>query len=117
SVEAAMKGMGRAMKGLSKTIADPAMRDENLAAISEMQRNCMLAKGMPLPADVHKEVVDPAERAKLAAAYRADLIKVLQGLLAIEQSVLDGKGDQAKKQLDAVISMRDAGHKAMGVDD
>ncbi len=117
SVEAAMKGMGRALRGLRDSIADSAKRDQNLAAIGEMQKNCVAAKGMPLPASVHKEITDPAERAKLATAYRADLMKVLTELLALEKSVMDGDGASATKQLDAILASRDAGHKAMGVDD
>jgi hypothetical protein len=112
-----MKGMGRALRGLRETIADAGKRDQNLAAIGDMQRSCVVAKGLPLPADVRPEVTDPAERAKLAAAYRADLIKVLRELVALEESVLAGKSAEAVKQLDAIIAMRDAGHKALGVKD
>lgn len=112
-----MKGMGRALRSLKDTVADPAKRDQNLAAIGDMQRSCVAAKGFPLPASVRKEVTDPAERAKLAASYRADLIKVLRDLIALEESVLAGRGEEARKQLEAIIAARDAGHKAMGVDD
>ncbi len=117
SVGGAMKGMGRALRGLQANISDAAKRDDNLKSIGDMQRNCIAAKSMPLPSDVMKGVTDPAERAKLQNAYRADLIKLARALLDLEQSVVEGKGDQAKTQLDSIIEMRDAGHKAMGVKD
>jgi hypothetical protein len=117
SVGGAMKGMGRALRGLQASIADPAKRDDNLKSIGEMQRNCIAAKSMSLPSDVMKSVTDPAERTKLQNAYRADLIKVARALLDLEQLVVDGKGDQAKVQLEGIIKMRDAGHDSLGIKD
>ena len=55
NVEGAMKGMNRAMKALKVSIGDAAKKDENLKLVGEMQRNCAIAKSLPVPADVLKK--------------------------------------------------------------
>lgn len=117
NIEAAMKAMGRQLRGLKDTIGDAAKKDQNLAAINAMQAACVAAKGMALPGSVKKDVTDPAERKKLADEYRADLMKVLQTLMDLEKAVWDGDSAKATATLAKVAEMRDAGHAAMGMKD
>lgn len=117
SGEQAMRGMNRALRALQPNIADASKQEENLKAIGDMERNCIIAKSMPLRADVKKEVTEANGRARLSNAYRTELIKLARALLDLEQSVMDGKGEQAKTQLDAILKLRDASHEALGIKD
>ncbi len=117
SVEGAMKGMNRAMKQLHASIADASKKDENLRLVNDMQRNCVVAKGLPVPDDVFKNAPDDAAKAKTREAIRRDLISVLRKLIEVEQSLLDGKTDAAKSTLDEVQKMREDAHKRLGIKD
>jgi hypothetical protein len=115
NVEAAMKGMARAMKQLAPQIADASKKDENLKLINDMQRACVAAKGAPVPDGVLSRAKDDAERAKWATEYRKDLLASVRVMLDIEQDLLDGKGQDAKVKLDQIIKLRDGSHNLMGV--
>lgn len=115
SVEAGMKMMNRAARQLGGQIADAAKKDENLKLINDIQRGCATAKGAGVPADVLSKAKDDAEKAKLAKAFRTDLIKVLRAAIELEELVADGKTAEAKTKFDEVVKMQDAGHAAMGL--
>lgn len=117
SVDSAMKGMNRALKQLSGQITDAAKKDENLRLVNDMQRNCVIAKSQPAPADVLKKAKDDPARAKLPEAFRKNLIAAVRLLLDIEQDIADGKTDSAKNRLTELAKARDAAHETMGIED
>ncbi len=115
SVEAAMKQMGRALRQLRKQADQPAMRDDNLKLLNDMQRACAAAKSAPVPGDIIGNAADAAEKAKMTEAYRKNLVASMRLLLDIEDAVADGKGDVAKAKSDELVKLRDAAHKELGV--
>jgi len=117
SVEVSMKEMGRALRKLRGSVEDASKKDENLAAIGEMQRGCVNAKNLGAPKGVLKEAADDASREKMTADYRTHLISLMRKLLDLEESVVAGKLDVAKTQVDEIFKMQKEGHEAMGMGD
>jgi hypothetical protein len=117
SVEGTMKIMDRAMEPLINQISDPAKRDENLGYVNEMQRGCVIGKGLPLPKEFLAKAGDEAAQAKILKAYHAHMLSLLKKLISLEEAIYDGKLDDAKKCLDEVIQERDSGHAAMEMPD
>lgn len=117
SVEAAMKGMNRAIRQLRGQAGDGAKREENLRWINDAQRGLVAAKGMPFPEDYLKGAADDAAKTALKEAYRRDLIAVLKKLSDIEQAIFDQKTEDAKKLVEELVVMRDDAHKKFGVKD
>lgn len=117
SVEGAMKGMNRALKMLKETVGDAAKKDENLKLVGDIQRNCAIAKSMPVPQDVLRKAPDDAARATIETTYKADMRKLMRLTLDLEDAVIDGKIDQAKALVAKLETTRDDGHKAMGMKD
>lgn len=130
TVEQSMKLMERSLKQLSKQVADPAKKEENLKLIGAMERGCLGAKGVdakiireretsggsgleikPMPAPLAPGGKGP----DTVDMYRRHLIGVMQKLLALEAAVLDNKADEAKAAIASLTKLRDEGHKALGV--
>lgn len=117
SVEVSMKVIARAARTLEDQLRDAAKRDENVALIIDMQRGCVIAKSQPLPQSFLKDVASEARKAELASAYATGLRELLRELVELEQSVVDGKLDDAATRLARVGDMRDRVHKALGMED
>ncbi len=117
NVGGAMKSMGRAMERLEKQLADASKKDENLRLINDIQRGAVAAKGQPLPNDVLAKGKDEAEKTKMAQSYRKNLIALVRKTLDLEDAVLAGKGDDAKKLIDEIAKLRDSSHDALGLKD
>lgn len=117
SVEGAMKGMNRALKALKGQIADASKKDENLQLINDMQRGCIAAKGAKFELPKDSKPASPDELAAIAKKFRAEMISLARQLLALEEDIIDGKTDQAKLKLDAIVELRDKEHKEFGVKD
>lgn len=117
SVEGAMKIMGRNLERLEPQIGDASKKDENLTLINEMERGCVIAKGLSVPNDVLAKAADDAAREKMKADYRADLLSVLKKLISLEEAVSQGKTEEAKSLLQQAIRAGDLGHEQLGVND
>ena len=117
SVEATMKIMDRALEPLINQISDPAKRDENLGYVNEMQRGCVIGKGLALPKEFLAKAGDEAAQAKIKKAYHAHMLSLLKKLISLEEAIDDGNVGDAKKLLDEVIQERDRGHAAMEMPD
>jgi hypothetical protein len=115
NVEAAMKGMDRAVKQLGKQITDASKKEENLRLVNDMERGCVMAKGAPVPQDVLAKAKDDAEKAKWSAEYRKQLFSALRVMVDLEQDILDGKNDDAAKKLAQITKLREESHKILGV--
>lgn len=118
-----MKQMNGALRRLKEQVGDAAKRDENLKIINDMQRGCVGAKGLPVPADVlgpknPAGVLAPNDdAAKKTEGYHRDLIAAMRLMLDIETDLLDNKSDAAKAKLDALMKLRDEAHTRLGVKD
>lgn len=108
SVGGGMRALNRGVRVLEATIADPAKKEESLAAVWMMQRGCLGAKASK-PDDLEG---DPE---KILNQFRHGQIKLMGILLELETAVLDGKSDAAKELLAKAKAHRDASHKALGV--
>lgn len=115
SISGSMKSINRAAKQLLEQITDSSKMDENLKLINDMQRSAVIAKGLPLPADVLEHGKDDAAKAKMRETFRRDLMKALGLMLDIEGDLLDGKGDAAKVKLDELTKLREKSHDELGV--
>lgn len=117
SVERAMKSMNRAMRPLRKIVGDPSQKAEALRLVGDMQRGCLAAKSQPLPKDVLEHAADDAAKAKLAVAFRHDLIELMRQLLDLEELIDAGKSDEATAKLADIVKLRDRSHDQMGIRD
>jgi hypothetical protein len=108
-----MSIMNRNLRTLRKQVTDPTKKDDNLQLVSEMERGCLGAKAL-IPPGVTARIKDEARKAEVVATYRKQLVQMMQKLLTLESDLLDGKADDAQKDLDAVIQLRDASHELMG---
>lgn len=117
NVEGAMKAMMRAARSLKDSIGDASKKDENLKLVSDLQRACVGAKGMPLPDKLLGKATDDAAREKLVGDYRRALLGAARTLLDMEEAILDGKNDVAAKKFEEFGKARDAAHEALGVKD
>lgn len=117
NVQGLMKTMNRSLRALRSQLDDATKKDENLRLVGEMQRSCVTAKTAGLPADVLGHFKGDEEKAKMAAAFRKDLIAVTRKLLDVEEDLAAGKSADAGKKLDEVIEMRKKAHDMLGVKD
>ncbi|MGE3108907.1 MAG: hypothetical protein AB7G11_13475 [Phycisphaerales bacterium] len=114
SVEQGMKMMNGAARQLGAIIGDGAKQADQLKLINDMQRGAVMAKGLPVPADVLEKAKD-GDKDKIAKTFRSNLIKLTRALLDLEEMVADGKTAEAKTKFDEIVKMKDAGHSAMGL--
>lgn len=117
NIEAAMKSMNRGLKQLQLQVTDAAKKEDSLRLINDVQRNCVGAKGSPLPPNVLSRAKDDAERARWSQEYRKQMLATLRLLIDVEQDIMDDLGAQAVKKLDQIAKLRAEGHKLMGVHD
>jgi soluble cytochrome b562 len=109
-----MKQMNGAMRRLRDQIGDASKKEDNLKLIGDMERGAVAAKNAT-PKKLRD--VPEAERPAKAEKFRRDLITLTRKLLDIEQNIMDGKNDAAKKGLEELTKIRDEEHKYFGVDD
>jgi hypothetical protein len=112
-----MKGMNRALEQLGKQVGNTAKKDENLKLVNDIQRGAVAAKGQPVPHEVTDKAKDEAEKTKLRAQYRADLIKLVRKLLDLEESIAGDKTAEATKQIAEIEKLRDSSHEELGLKD
>lgn len=117
SVGGGMRAMNRAAKLLSRQLEDPAKRDENLKLINDMERGCVMAKGLPVPDELLEKAPDSAARAALSKDYHARLLGLLRALVELETAYTDGKLDEAKAKFASIPELKADAHKAVGLDD
>lgn len=92
NVEQSMRMMNRGVNQLKASLADPAKKEESLAAVWMIQRGCLGAKaGKP-------EHVQ-GDAAQTLDAFRRGQIKLMGMLLDLETAVMDGKNDAARALL------------------
>ena len=117
TVEAAMKGIDRALGAMGEAVADPARRGDALRLAAEAQRNCATAKLLPLPPRFTRDATDDAAKARIVDEYSSDLRKTMRMLLELEDAVAAGKADEARTILARIEEMRKHAHEELGVKD
>jgi hypothetical protein len=117
NVEAAMKGLNRALTAMGEAVADPSRKGDALRLVAEAQRNCATAKMLPLPSQFTRDAADEAAKAKIVDEYASDLRKTMRMLLELEDAVAAGKADEARAILARIEEMRKHAHEELGVKD
>ena len=77
------------LKKLRKTVKDPAQNKDSLDALSKVQAATVASKALP---PKKAEGKPEAEKAKFIAAYRKDMVALLEHLGKIEVALLDHLG-------------------------
>ena len=104
----AMEGIKRSLQALSGTIADPEQNAASLASLTEMQVWALQAK-LERPANLDE--VPAARRDAHAAAFRADILRLIVRLAQMEIDVLEGRNAEAKAAIKTdLFDMRSVAH-------
>ena len=113
SVDSGMKGMNRAFKQLEGMVGDKSKKADALKLINAMQVSCVSAKGAD--PDMVKKAKSEEEKAETSKKFRTSMLALTRKLLDLEEHVLNDQADAAKSDLDAVVKLRDEGHKTFNV--
>jgi hypothetical protein len=109
-----MEALEDTVKVLRKALREPVARADALAAIAEIQRLSLLAKGL-VPEIAAK--LPETERAALTDAYRRTMVDFLQRQLELEAALLDGDAAKLQAAFDAFREMEDSAHERFAPED
>jgi soluble cytochrome b562 len=107
----AMEKMDDALKALRKQVTDAAQNESSLKLIDEMQAQCVIAK-----AHVPERAAKEADSKKFIAAYRLEMLKVMDELLKLERAVLEGKNEEALAIAKGLTKVKNEGHEKFQVE-
>ena len=102
-----MEVVEQGLRKLRRSVRDPERNAESIELLAGMQRAALESKSQR---PVMTERVPEAERDAFLADYRKGMIALLEGLLAIEKSLLDGDNRAAREHTKRVAEMEDSGH-------
>ena len=105
---AAMRDMGATYKRIKAEYADAAKLETTLTDLSTMERDIAVSK-MNLPDNVKAMTGDA--QVKATKEYRSMMHNLLKNFVDLEQAVTDGKKDDAKKNIEEIDKIMDAGNK------
>jgi hypothetical protein len=103
-----MEEMQDNLKKLRKTVKDPAQNKESLEALSKVQAATVASKALP---PKKAETKPEAERAKFIAAYRKEMVALLDHLGKIEVALLDNDNAKAEELFKGLKKVEDDGHE------
>lgn len=106
-LEERMHGIEDQLKILRRALRDPARNADSLSALARLQADAVAAKS-ETPRMLSK--LPEAERAKFASDYRREMVVFLEGSLAVEKALLEGRQEDAQKALEALRDMEDPAH-------
>ncbi|MFT3784832.1 MAG: cytochrome b562 [Tepidisphaeraceae bacterium] len=107
ALEHAMEAMEKSIKLVATQIDDASKDAATLEALAKFEFATLQAKGA-LPGTINRK--PEAERAEATTDYRKMMGQVLVTALEIEQNLLDGKRDEAKKGLGELKDIQKLGH-------
>ncbi|MBC7773211.1 MAG: hypothetical protein H7210_11995 [Pyrinomonadaceae bacterium] len=114
SIGDAMSRMDRAIKQLQRQVGDTKKKDDTLRIVSEVQRNCLAAKAIPVPPEMLEKIKDEAEKTKVASSYRKRMVSLMRKLLDLEMFVLEGKTDAANAKVLDIMKFSEESHEEFG---
>ena len=103
-----MEAMQDHLKKLRKSIKDPKENAASLETLAMFQEATVRSKGQ-VPARAAQ--VPEAERAKFVAAYRKEMVALLEHLCKIEVALLDNDNAKAEELFKALKKIEDDGHE------
>ncbi|MCB9881397.1 MAG: hypothetical protein H6834_06370 [Planctomycetes bacterium] len=107
-LKGAMRQINQAVKALAEVVDDPSKAEEALGHVHSLQAALMIAKTQ-VP-DTAEELEGKAKD-KFVAGFKKEIIAMFQESLALETALIDGNGKAAKKSLQKIGGMKNAGHK------
>ena len=108
-LEDQMEIIDHGMKGLRRSVTDPAKAAANITTVRGMKDAALAA--LPLCPDPFAPLSD-TEKVVWRIGYERKLLEVADGLLQMEQALVEGRFEDAKKQHEALMAMKKEGHKA-----
>jgi soluble cytochrome b562 len=96
------------LKKLRKTVKDPAQNKDSLEVLSKIQAATVASKALP---PKKAEGKPEAEKAKFIAAYRKDMVALLDHLGKIELALLDNDNAKAEELFKGLKKSEDDGHE------
>lgn len=108
-LEDQMEIIDRGMKGLRRSVTDPAKAAANITTVRGMKDATLAA--LPLCPEPFTPLSDN-EKVVWRIGFERKLLQVADGLLQLEQALVEGRFDEAKKQHEALMGMKKEGHKA-----
>ena len=103
-----MEVMQDAQKELRKSVKSADGNATSLEALTKYQQATIAAKAL-VPAKA--AALPEAEKAKFVAAYRKDMAAMLEHLLKIETTILDGDNAKAEELFKGLKKIEDDGHE------
>lgn len=108
TLEDCMKGIKTGLQTLSRNVSDPANDETSLATVTDMQTWTLAAKSLAPP---ELDEISDADRDRHAAAFRAEMARLLAELAALEIDVLEGRHEKAYGRIrGSLFELRDSGH-------
>ena len=103
-----MEILSKSLKGLKKSLRDPAATAESMKLVYEAQLSALASKELP-PSMLAK--APEAERPKLMMGYRKMMGNTVVVLLKLEEQIIDGKLEDAQETLKELKDLEDKGHE------
>lgn len=108
-LEEQMEVIDHGMKGLRRSVADPAKAAANITTVRGMKEAALAA--LPLCPEPFTPMSD-TEKTVWRIGFERKMLQVADGLLQLEQALVEGRFDEAKKQHEALMGIKKEGHKA-----
>lgn len=104
-----MEKLDRGMKGLRRSVIDPAKAADNITLVRGMKDATLAA--LPLCPEPFKPLND-IEKVVWRIAFERKMLQTADGLLQLEQALVEGRFEDAKKQHEALMGMKKEAHDA-----
>jgi len=108
-LEDQMEIIDRGMKSLRRGVIDPAKAAANITMVRGMKDAALAA--LPLCPKPFQPLSEK-DGALWRIGFERKLLQVADGLLQLEQALVEGRFDEAKKQHEALMALKKEGHKA-----
>ena len=109
-----MEKLNKAIKAVTRNIADAGQKDANLAKVAEAK--AANTAGLKYEPAKTKDV-PAAEKAKFVEGYKASMQEVGKNLDALKAAIEGGKTDEAKSILEKLNTEKKEGHKKYKAED
>lgn len=108
-LEEQMEKLDRGMKSLRRSVIDPAKAADNIVLVRSMKDAAVA--GLPHCPEPFKPMSD-TEKAVWRIGFERKLLETADGLLQLEQALVEGRFEDAKKQHETLAGLKKQGHDA-----
>ncbi len=106
-LEKQMERIDRGMKTLRRSVTDPAKTADNVVLVRGMEEAALLA--VPLCPDPFTPM-DETQKTVWRIGFERRILAVADGLLQLEQALVENRLEDAKKQHEALMKLKKDGH-------